>query len=137
MVFGTGCNDHPIGGYDDGPQIGGAGDLGAGAAAELDRGAGAAGRHRGGARVQRPGGRDAGVLAGRRSAACKGFTFPGGRTAASASRAVEIDLTMNCLEVWSEEPGRRAQMSIHSFFRVSIDEDDQSLLTEQFFSGCP
>lgn len=50
---------------------------------------------------------------------------------------MQIDLTQNCLEVWSEEPGAYGRMSVHSFFRASIDPEDPSLIvTEQFFSGC-
>lgn len=49
---------------------------------------------------------------------------------------VEIDLFDNCLEVWSEEPGAYGEMSMHSFFRASIAQDDQSIVTDQFFSGC-
>jgi hypothetical protein len=47
---------------------------------------------------------------------------------------VLIDLTDNCIEVWAEEPG--GTTSIHSFFRASIGPDDQTIVTEQFFSGC-
>ncbi len=48
----------------------------------------------------------------------------------------EIDLTENCLELWSEEPGPYGGTSVHSFFHANIAEDDQSVITEQFFSGC-
>lgn len=49
---------------------------------------------------------------------------------------VELDLTDNCIEVWAEEPGAYGHMTIHSFFHAYIGEDDQSVVTEQFFSGC-
>lgn len=49
---------------------------------------------------------------------------------------VQLDLTDNCLEVWSEVPGAYGSQSMHSFFRATIAEDDQTILTEQFFSGC-
>lgn len=48
---------------------------------------------------------------------------------------VELDLTDNCLEVWTEDGDGNA--SVYSFFRASIDVDDQSVLTEQLFNGCP
>lgn len=46
-----------------------------------------------------------------------------------------IDLTDNCLEVWSEDAKARA--SVRSFYRASIGEDDQSVVTQQLFNGCP
>jgi hypothetical protein len=49
---------------------------------------------------------------------------------------VEVDLTQNCLEVWSEEPGPYGEMSVHSFFRAYIGDDDQSIVTVQYFDGC-
>ena len=48
---------------------------------------------------------------------------------------VEVDLTDNCIEVWSEDA--EGQSSVRSFYRASIDVDDQSVLTEQLFNGCP
>ena len=48
----------------------------------------------------------------------------------------ELDLTMNCLEVWSEEPGAYGSESVHSFFTASIDVDDQGVVTTQYFNGC-
>lgn len=48
---------------------------------------------------------------------------------------VELDLTDNCIEVWTEDGD--GNDSVHSFFRASIDDDDQSVLTEQLFNGCP
>lgn len=135
MVFGTGCNDHPIGGYDDGPQITERGisvpvpppSLTAAPVQRVEiEGELGYSNPEAGTRVF--------VLD---EGGAGSFTFPGadGSFRFEGMNAVEIDLTMNCLEVWSEEPGD-GQMSIHSFFRVSIDEDDQSLVTEQFFSGC-
>lgn len=38
----------------------------------------------------------------------------------------EINLTMNCLKVRSEEPGAYGVMSVPSFFTASIDADDRS-----------
>ena len=48
---------------------------------------------------------------------------------------VEIDLTDNCIDVWSEDADGNS--SVHSFYRASIDVDDQSVLTVQLFYGCP
>jgi len=48
---------------------------------------------------------------------------------------VELDLTDNCIDVWTEDDD--GQESVHSYFRASIDADDQSVLTEQLFNGCP
>ena len=47
---------------------------------------------------------------------------------------VELDLTDNCIEVWTEDS--EGQSSVVSFYRASIDDDDQSVLTEQLFNGC-
>lgn len=49
---------------------------------------------------------------------------------------INLDLTDNCLEVWSVVPGAYGSQSMHSFFHATIAEDDQTILTEQFFSGC-
>lgn len=49
---------------------------------------------------------------------------------------VLIDLTDNCIEVSSEEPGPYGGTSIVSFFRAHIAADDRTIITEQFFSGC-
>ena len=49
------------------------------------------------------------------------------------ANAVDLDLTNNCLEVWSESSDGE---SMHSFFVASIADDDQSITTKQFFSGC-
>lgn len=49
---------------------------------------------------------------------------------------VQLDLTDNCIEVWTEVPGKFGSQSVSSFFYAMIDADDQSILTEQFFSGC-
>jgi len=136
MVFGTGCNDHPIGGFDDGPQIGEHGisvpipppSLRAAPVQRVEiEGELGVSDPKAGTRVF--------VLDVGGAGA---FVFPDadGDFRFEGMNAVEIDLTKNCLEVWSEEPGSDGQMSVHSFFRVRIDEDDQSLLTEQFFSGC-
>lgn len=49
---------------------------------------------------------------------------------------VLLDLTDNCLEVWSEEPGPDGKKSVHSFFTATIGPDDQSIITEQLMAGC-
>jgi len=49
---------------------------------------------------------------------------------------VTLDLTDNCIEVYSEAPSAYGSRSMVSFFRATIAEDDQSILTRQFFSGC-
>ncbi|MBL9104270.1 MAG: hypothetical protein JNL82_25215 [Myxococcales bacterium] len=49
---------------------------------------------------------------------------------------IPLDLTDNCIEVWSEEPGAYGGTSVTSFFRAHIAADDQTVITEQFFSGC-
>lgn len=48
---------------------------------------------------------------------------------------IELDLTDNCIEVWFEGKGF-GEESMHSFFHAKIADDDQSVRTEQFFSGC-
>lgn len=47
---------------------------------------------------------------------------------------VELDLTDNCIEIWSQDD--EAKASVHSFFTASIADDDQSVITEQLFNGC-
>lgn len=47
---------------------------------------------------------------------------------------VEVDLTDNCIEVWSEDDD--GQGSVHSYFHAYIDADDQSIVTEPRFKGC-
>lgn len=49
---------------------------------------------------------------------------------------VVLDLFDNCIEVFSETPGAYGSRSMSSFFHATIADDDQSILTEQFFSGC-
>jgi hypothetical protein len=135
LSLGTGCNDVSIGGYDDGPQID-------------KRGISVP--------IPPPSLWDSPIqkvtIEGK-----LGFSNPELMTTVTLQNAfspqwdqvyadadgsfrfveVEIDLTQNCLEVWSEEPGPYGDMSLHSFFRASIDPDDpQQIVTEQFFSGC-
>ncbi len=135
LSFGTGCNDHMLGGgYDDGPQIDEHGisvpvpppSLKAAPVQEVDI---------------------VGVI---------GFTDPEPGTIVRLQNpfdptgylvevnpdgtflfsGIEIDLTKNCLELWSEEAGPNGEMSVHSYFRASIEADDQSVLTTQYFNGC-
>ena len=139
LTLGTGCNAHSIGGFDDGPQIDEhgisvpvpppslwaapiqrvviEGQLGISAPEPMTEVFVLDAR------------REDGGFNGVYAASDGSFRFDG-------PNAVEIDVTNNCLEVWSEGPGVNGEMSLHSFFRVTIAEDDQSLLTEQFFSGC-
>lgn len=48
--------------------------------------------------------------------------------------AAELDLTNNCLEIFSES--NEDGMGSPSFYVASIAEDDQTIITIQFFSGC-
>lgn len=135
LSLGTGCNDVSIGGYDDGPQIDKRGISVPVPPPSLWA-----------APVQQV------TIEGK-----LGFSDPEPMTVVFLQNAftdqwpfvyadgdgsfrfegVELDLTQNCLEVWSEEPGPYGDMSLHSFFRASIDPDDpQQIITEQFFSGC-
>lgn len=50
---------------------------------------------------------------------------------------VLLDLTDNCIEVWYERPGSFGSQSVSSFYRAAIGDDDQSIVTTQFFNGCP
>lgn len=61
------------------------------------------------------------------------FVFPDGDS--FFFEGVEVDLTNNCIEVWTEDAA--AEASVHSFYVASIDADDQSVITEQLFNGCP
>jgi hypothetical protein len=63
------------------------------------------------------------------------FTFAAG-DGSFRIEDVLVDLTDNCLEVWWQQPGPNGEISMSSFFRAEIGEDDQSVVTEQFFSGC-
>lgn len=51
-------------------------------------------------------------------------------------RDVLLDLTDNCMEVWSKEPGAEGQESQHTAFKASIAADDQSVDVEEWKSGC-
>jgi hypothetical protein len=51
-------------------------------------------------------------------------------------KGVILDLSDNCIEIWSEEPGPEGAQSMTSFYHAVIAEDDQSVIAEQFFSGC-
>ena len=138
LALGTACNAHPIGGYDDGPQIDENGisvpvpppSLWTAPVQQVEI--------EGQLGVTDPSPMTLvyvldTVNGGSRFVEADvdgGFRFEG-------FNELEIDVTQNCLEVWSEEPGAYGEMSIHSFFRVRIDADDeQRLITEQFFSGC-
>jgi hypothetical protein len=61
------------------------------------------------------------------------FVFPDGDS--FFFEGVEVDLTDNCIEVWTEDS--KAKASVHSFYVASIADDDQSVLTMQLFNGCP
>lgn len=136
VVFGTGCNDHPLGGYDNGPQIDERGisvpvpppSLKLEPVQRVDiEGELGVSDPQSGTRVFVYDAYGVGVPGAFVFAEPDGsFRFEG----------FEIDLTMNCLEVWSEEPGAYGVMSVPSFFTASIDADDQSVITTQYFSGC-
>lgn len=136
LVLGTGCNDHPLGGgYDDGPQIDERGisvpvpppsltaepvqrvvidgDLG----------------------ISNP---EAGtrVFVFDLDGVGQGLFDEVAPDGTFHLEGFELDLTMNCLEVWSEEPGAYGKESVHSFFTASIDVDDQGVVTTQYFNGC-
>lgn len=136
MAFGTGCNDHPIGNYDDGPQIDERGisvpvpppslKLEPRQAVNIEGQLGAM-EPETGTRV---------FVYDAYSEAIPGVFVFANPDGSFRVEGFELDLTMNCLEVWSEEPGAYGSESVHSFFVASIDEDDQGVLTKQFFSGC-
>lgn len=134
LVFGSGCNSHPLTNYDAGPQIDENGisvpvpppsltlmpvqqvDI----VGQLRASAGGAGT-----RVfllETQGGLPALVVS---PEADNSFFFEG----------VEIDLSDNCLEVWSEDA--QARPSVRAFYRASIGDDDQSVITDKLFNGCP
>jgi hypothetical protein len=133
LVFGTGCNSHPVGGPDDGPQISQRGisvpvpppsltlmpvqrvDI----EGEIDGNAEVEGT-RVFLRETRRGVQGQYVL----PEPDRTFFFEG----------VEVDLTDNCIEVWTEDT--EAKSSLHSFFIASIDVDDQSVVTVQLLGGC-
>lgn len=138
LALGTACNAHPIGGYDDGPQIDKRGisvpvpppslwDAPVQAVqVEGELGDGDPEPQTSVFLIDTVGGYNGFVIA-----------EPDGSFLFEYPNLVDIDLTDNCLEVWSEEPGPYGEMSLHSFFHVYIDpDDDQALITEQFFSGC-
>ncbi|MBZ5710262.1 hypothetical protein [Nannocystis pusilla] len=50
--------------------------------------------------------------------------------------AVKLDLTDNCLEVWSEEPGPDGQASRHTFYVADIDADDKTVVTMELAEEC-
>lgn len=49
---------------------------------------------------------------------------------------VKLDLSNNCLEVWSEEPGAEGQASERSFYVADIADDDASVVTMELADGC-
>lgn len=49
---------------------------------------------------------------------------------------VKLDLSDNCLEVWSEEPGPEGQASEHTFYVADIDADDKSVVTMELTDEC-
>ncbi len=49
---------------------------------------------------------------------------------------VLLDLTDNCMQVWSKEPGAEGQESQHTAFKASIAADDQSVDVAEWKSGC-
>ncbi len=133
LVLGTGCNSHPVGNFDDGPQITARGisvpvpppslklmpvqrvDI----EGEIDSNAEVEGT-RVFLRETRRGVQGQYVLPEQD----RSFFFEG----------VEVDLTDNCIEVWTED--FEAKASLHSFFVASIDVDDQSVVTVQDLGGC-
>lgn len=136
MAFGKGCNDHPIGNYDDGPQI-------------AERGISvpvpppsltAAPRQQvnieGELGISDPEPDTVVSLWDRYNDGIPGAFNLANPDGTFRLDGFELDLTMNCLEVWSKEPGPYGKESVHSFFVASIDPDDQSVITKQFFSGC-
>ena len=136
MAFGTGCNDHPIGNYDDGPQITERGISVPVPPPSLTAEPKQAVNIEGQLGVAEP---EMGTRVYVWDAYSEGI--PGAIVLANPDgsflfEGFELDLTMNCLEVYSEEPGAYGSESVHSFFVASIDEDDQGVLTKQFFSGC-
>ncbi|MBK7826168.1 hypothetical protein [Nannocystis sp.] len=134
MALGTGCNDHPIGNFDDGPQIERHGisvpvpppslKLAPVQRVDIDGQLGVHDPEPGTVVYLLDAYREPGAFVD--AEADGSFRFEG----------IEVDLTKNCLELWSEEPGAYGAMSVHSFFTASIDTDDQSVVTTQFFSGC-
>lgn len=135
LAFGTGCNDHSFTNYDAGPQIGEHGisvpvpppSLKLDSVQHVDiRGElGFAGAEPGTVVYLQNAYSDLGAFV---------VAEPDGQF---LFQGVEIDLLQNCLELWSEEPGPYGEMSVHSFFFANIAPDDQSVLTEQLFNGCP
>src|SRR5690606_36097915 len=49
---------------------------------------------------------------------------------------VKLDLSDNCLEVWSEEPGADGQTSERSFYIADIGDDDATVVTMELADGC-
>lgn len=133
LAFGTGCNSHVLTGPDAGPQIAENGisvpipppslKLAPVQRVDIEGELGSTSEPKGGTvylrEVRRglPGQFVAPELDG-------SFFFEG----------VELDLTDNCIEIWSEDAD--AMASVHSFYTASIADDDQSVITEQLFNGC-
>lgn len=135
LAFGTACNAHPLGGSADaGPQISEHGisvpvpppSLWAAPVQRVDI--------EGELGVSNP---EPGTVVFLLDA----YREPGAFVAAESDgsfrfEGIEIDLGNNCLELWAEEPGPYGEMSVHSFFHARIADDDQTVVTEQFFEGC-
>jgi len=134
LTFGTACNSHTIVGFDDGPQITEKGisvpvpppslTLSPVQQVDIEGELGTNSPEPGTLVYLQNAYSDLGAFVVAQPDG--GFLFEG----------VEIDLTENCLELWSEEPGPYGEMSVHSFFRAQIGDDDQSIVTVQFFGGC-
>lgn len=134
LVFGTGCNSHPLTNPDAGPQISESGisvpvpppSLHLAPVQRVDiEGVIGMGAAEADTRV---------FLNETRRGLPGQFVFPED-DGSFFFEGVEVDLTDNCIEVWTEDA--EAEASVHSFYRASIADDDQSVVTEQLFNGCP
>ena len=134
LVYGTGCNSHLLTNPDAGPQIGDRGISVPVPPPSLKRAPVQRVDIEGeiGAAAGEPGTRV--FLSETRRGTQNYFGYPE-EDGSFFFEGVELDLTDNCIDVWTEDD--QANTSVHSFYRASIDEDDQSVLTEQLFNGCP
>ncbi|MBA3546956.1 MAG: hypothetical protein H0T76_10775 [Nannocystis sp.] len=134
LVYGTGCNSHPLTSPDAGPQIGDRGisvpvpppSLKLAPVQRVDI------EGEIGATAGEPGTR---VFLSENRLGTQDYNNMPEDNGSFFFTGIELDLTDNCVEVWTEDGDGNS--SVHSFFRASIDEDDQSVLTEQLFNGCP
>lgn len=140
LAFGTACQPYhlPGGGYDDGPQIGERGISVPVPPPSLTAAPKQTVEVEGELRETMPPANtivrlDVYDLAGDLQGGHNVLVDADGTFRFADENAVDLDLTDNCLEVWSE--GSDGE-SMHSFFVASIADDDQSVVTEQFFSGC-